>query len=96
MPSSSPTNGYAGFVTALNAVERHLKLDRLAELTAARIAFVADKLRKSAPDGDGLSVESVRTYLTHLRAALNWAAAASVAMLNVAPSIVLPKRAKGV
>lgn len=92
--ANAPANTFAAYVTALNAVERHVVIKRLAELTAARISFVAEKLRKAPPDGDGLSGESVRTYLTHLRAALNWAVAAG--LLNKAPAIVMPKRTKGV
>jgi integrase len=91
--ADAPEKTFAAYVSSLNAVQRHVTINRLAELTAGRIAFVAERLRKPAPDGDGLSVETARSYLTHLRAALNWAHSAG--MVNNVPAIILPKRAKG-
>lgn len=82
-------NGFAATVTSLNAVERHIKIDRLAELTSNRIAFLVKQLR----DVDQLSDESIRSYLSHIRAALNWAKKENI--LHEVPAVEMPKRSKG-
>jgi integrase len=84
-------SAFGCFVTALNAVERHLTIDRLAQLTSPRIAFLVKQLREV----DKLSDETIRSYLSHVRAALNWAASPSIALLNKAPEFEMPKRARG-
>src|SRR6059036_374185 len=42
----APRDTFNAYASALNAVERHCTVNRLAELTAARIDHVADKLRE--------------------------------------------------
>ena len=44
----APQKTFSAYVSALNALERHCKVDRLAELTSERITYVAKKLRKPA------------------------------------------------
>ncbi len=80
--------GYSGFVSALNAVERHLKVERVAELTTPRIAYLVKQLRTM----DKVSDETIRSYLSHLRAALNWANRQE--MLREVPAFDMPKSAK--
>lgn len=82
-------NYYAMFITALNAVERHIKVDRLAQLTTHRITYLMKQLR----DVDKIAPETIRSYLSHIRAALNWAKKAE--MLREVPAIEMPKRVKG-
>ena len=73
--------------TALNVVQKHLSPQRLQDLTAQRISYFQGELRRL-----GRAEATIRTYLKHLRAALNWAV--GVDLLDKAPKIALPKRAK--
>lgn len=87
---NAPRSTFNAYRSSLNAVERHCKVNRLAELTPARIAHVADKLRD-----DGNSPATVGTYMRHLRAALNWAASPKIGMLAAAPAIDAPDGSTG-
>lgn len=81
---------HAAYVTAFNAFERHVKVKRLAEVTAARIAYAAGEWAK----GDSpKSSETIATYLRHLKAALNWAV--TMELLAESPKFSMPKRARG-
>jgi integrase len=86
----APRDTFKAYVSSLNAVERHCTVNRLAELTSARIAHVAKKLHEA-----GNSASTIGTYLRHLRAALNWAASPRVGMLATAPAIESPKGSTG-
>src|SRR5436190_2867967 len=85
---AAPERTYSSYATAINALERHCKIDRLAELTSQRLKFAAqwDKVDKLTP-------ETVASYLRHLRAMLNWGKRAE--LLNDAPAVSMPKRQKG-
>jgi integrase len=84
----APPATYRIYSTAFNAVEAICTIKKLAELDTRRIAYIADKLRI-----EGRSLETVRSYLTHLRAALYWAHGAE--LLRDKPKVVMPKRVKG-
>src|SRR4029434_2386040 len=86
----APDATVAAYVTALNALEAVVKVNRLAELTAARIAYAADLWRKCEHPK---SIETVASYLRHIKAALRWAHGAG--LLNAVPAVVMPKRQKG-
>jgi integrase len=86
----SPDSTYAAYVTAFNAFERHVNIKRLAEATTPRIAYAAEQWRK---EESPKSPETIASYLRHLKAALNWAV--RMELLNEAPKITMPKRAKG-
>ena len=86
---AAPDRTYSSYFTAINALERHCKIDRLAELTTARLKWAAEQWLKL----DKLSPETVASYLRHIRAMLNWAKRAE--LLNDAPSVTMPKRQKG-
>ncbi|MDX1945235.1 MAG: tyrosine-type recombinase/integrase [Pirellulaceae bacterium] len=58
----------AAYICAFNSLERHVKIGRLAELTAERIKHAAGKWRE-----EKLAAETIRSYLRHVRSALNWA-----------------------
>lgn len=72
--------------TVFNAVEHHLRPVRLADLAEERLSYFQVELRKQ-----GVSEATLRTYLAHLRSALNWAA--SMKLLTNVPAIKVPRRA---
>jgi len=71
----------------LNVVERLSNPQKLTNMTAARIASFQAKLRAEAK-----SEATIGAYSRHLKSALRWAA--EVGMLQAAPKIRMPKRAK--
>jgi len=71
-----------------NAVEKHLAPAQLRGITAERISYLQSKWREA-----GLSESTIKSNLSHLMAALRWAA--SVGMLATVPKVKMPKRAKG-
>ena len=74
--------------TVFNAVEKLIAPDRLAKLDANQISKFQQKLR----DERKLSENSVKSYLAHLQAALNWAK--RVKLLSEVPTFEKTKRAK--
>lgn len=72
------------YATALNAFRKHVKIDRVSQLDASAISIFSAALLT-----DGFPITSVRTYLTHIRSALNWAK--TVGLIYVAPKVSLPK-----
>jgi integrase len=85
---AAPKKTRAAYVCAFNALERHVKIGRLAELTAERIKHATSELRK-----EKLSAESVRSYLRHVKAALPWALERELLRREV--KITTGKRQKG-
>jgi integrase len=85
----APATTFRAYATAFHAVERHLKINKLAELDQHRLAALAARWR----DKDGLSAATVGTYLGHLRSALRWAY--KKGMLHAAPIIEMPRGASG-
>jgi integrase len=69
-------------------VERVLKPNRLAELTAGRISHLQAEMRRK-----GLAEATIKGNLAHLKAALRWAE--RIGLLAKAPRIEMPKRARG-
>jgi len=78
----------AQFGTVFNAVERIIRPKRLADLTAARLSAFAATLR-----AEGKSEATVKSYLAHLRSALQWAV--NVGLLPTLPALPKVHRAKG-
>jgi integrase len=72
----------------LGWVEKVLKPNRLAELTAGRISYLQAQMREA-----GLAEATIKGNLAHLKAALRWAE--RIGLLVKAPRIDMPKRAKG-
>ncbi len=72
------------FATALNTFERYVKVERLNAVTNSTISTYRSKLIR-----DGYPLTTVATYLTHLRAALNWAEEIAQ-MIDRAPHVSLP------
>lgn len=60
-----------------DTVERLLNPQKLRDLTSQRISWLAAELRKDTKSGDavkfGITDASVRSYFSHLKAALRWA-----------------------
>ena len=76
------------FSTVFNAVEEILAPAKLADLTADKLSHFTAELRT------GKRAEStIRTYLAHLKSALNWAV--DLGLLRAVPKIQKPQRAKG-
>jgi integrase len=73
--------------TVFNAVEKILRPARLHDLTADRLSYFQAKLR-----AQGRAEPTIRTYLAHLAAVLQWAA--TIGLLPAPPNIQRPKRAK--
>jgi len=71
-----------------NAVEKYLAPVRLRDVTSERLSHLQSKLRD-----EGLAESTIKGHLAHLLAALRWAV--SVGMLNKAPDVKMPRRAKG-
>jgi site-specific recombinase XerC len=69
-------------------VERITNPQKLTDLTASRISAFQAKLRE-----EGKSEATIGVYSRHVKAALRWAV--EVGMLQAAPKIRMPKRAKG-
>jgi len=86
----SPAATYSAYCSSLNAFEREVSVKKLADVTTLRIDYAAKKWREG---DDAKSIETVETYLRHLKAALNWAV--SNGLLNAAPKINMPKRQRG-
>lgn len=75
------------YSTALNAFGQRIKVDLVSNIDAGTISvFQAGLL------GEGYPVSTVRTYLTHLRAAFNWAK--RIGLLHAAIQVTLPKAGK--
>ncbi len=74
--------------TTLDHVEDLVCPARLADLTADKLSLWQTKLRSK-----GLSENTIKGYVAHLKAALNWAA--EMGMLRDVPKIRAPQRVKG-
>jgi integrase len=70
-----------------NAVEEHIKPSRLAAVTAEQLGTLSKRLRLK-----GRSENTVKSHLSHLRAAMRWAK--RVGMLVEVPQFEMPKRLK--
>ncbi|MCH8046437.1 MAG: site-specific integrase [Planctomycetes bacterium] len=75
--------------TVFNQVEKIIGPRRLVDVTADQLSRFAAELRAA-----GRAESTIRSYLAHIGAALNWAV--GIGLLREAPKIVHPKRAKGV
>lgn len=75
--------------TVFNAVERIARPKKLRDLTASRLSTFQATLRQ-----EDKSEQTLKTYLAHLLSALNWAV--EIGFLSEAPTVKMPKRAKGV
>lgn len=75
--------------TIFDALEQLAPVDKLAKLNSAHIS----KFQRSLRDTRKLAEASIKVYLSHLQAALNWAN--RVELLNEVPTFDMPKRAKG-
>jgi integrase len=73
--------------TVFGTVERILQPKRLADLTSARLSYLASKLRQ-----EGKSEATIQSYLAHLRAAMSWAV--DVGLLREVPKFPKTHRAK--
>ena len=82
-------------VTTFNAVERIIDPKYLQSLSAEQISSFQRDLREPAQVGRRFVADStIRSYLRHLKAALNWAK--DVGMIATVPAITMPrKRASG-
>jgi integrase len=76
--------------TVFDAVEELTPVDRLAKLNSALLSKFQKKLR----DDRKLAEATIKVYLAHLHAALNWANRVARILSDV-PTIDMPKRAKG-
>lgn len=74
--------------TAFNSFESVVRVDRLRDVTHARLSHYQSVLRER-----GKSIATIRTYLAHLNAAFAWAVKDKL-MLS-APEVTMPKQAKG-
>ena len=83
----SPNAHKIVYGSVFNHIERVLSPSRLADLTAQRLSYLQAKWRDAER-----SEATIRTYLAHLVAALNWAE--DMALLSDVPKIQRPKRAK--
>jgi integrase len=82
-----PVKTRKSYATALNAFRKRIKVDLVSSIDAGTVSvFQAELL------GEGYPVSTIRTYLTHLRAALNWAK--RIGLLRHAPQVTLPKAGK--
>lgn len=72
------------YATALDAYQRLMDPGVLSDVTASNLSMFQSKLL-----GEGLSLATVASYLTHLRAALNWAEVIGMAK---APHVLIPKQ----
>lgn len=80
---------HAIYETSLNAFEHEITVARVSEISASTISTFQAKMLEA-----GRPLTTAATYLTHLRAALNWAE--SVSMIHKAPTVKIPKQAKRV
>jgi integrase len=71
-----------------NAVERHLKPEKLASLTAERISYLMSKMREA-----GRAETTIKSNMAHLKSSLNWGK--RIGLLFEVPNIDMPRRAKG-
>ena len=83
--------------TVFNAVERICNPKKLSALTSDRLSYFQKELRHGdikpkTNERKPRREATIKCYLRHLRAALNWAV--EMEMLSEAPSIKMPKRAK--
>lgn len=69
-----------------NSIETLISPQRLRDITAAQVTLWQHRMREA-----DYSESTIRSYGTHLRAALNWAVAQG--MLSSAPKVPMPKRA---
>lgn len=70
-----------------NAVEKHINPARATSMTAEQISVFQRKMRDA-----GLTENSIKSHLGHLRAALRWAC--RVGIIYHVPTIDMPKRTK--
>lgn len=81
--------------SVFNAVEKFLNPDRLCQITAERISYLQSQLRLrglSEEPKKGLSEQTIKGHMAHLRAALNWAM--RIGLISAVPAIDMPRRAK--
>ena len=83
-----PESSRLAYNTALDHLERDKEPDRLASLTAEAMSDFQGRLRKA-----GMKETTLARHLRHIKAALRWAA--RVGLLGKAPTIEMPKAAKG-
>lgn len=76
---------YASFNTALNHFERLMRPSTVTNIDATTIS-----LFQAALIAEHRKLSSISTYMTHMRAALNWAE--GVGMIRKAPRVKLPKQ----
>jgi len=74
--------------TVFNTVERVLHPKRLADLTAARLSYLASQLRQ-----EGKAEPTIHAYLAHLHSAMTWAV--DVGLLRAVPKFPKTHRGKG-
>ena len=85
--SALPAKTGEGYSTALNHFRRLIKLERLSAVTTSTISTFQSKLVQ-----EGRPITTVASYLTHLRAAFNWAS--RVGMIRKAPDVRIPRVGK--
>ena len=83
--------------TVFDMVERLLNPQRVRDVTAQRLSWLAAELRKETKSGDkvkpGLAESSIKSYFAHLKAALRWAE--RVGLIVKAPTFPKLQRATG-
>jgi integrase len=77
---------YASYTTALNHFERLMKPSAVSEIDSSAISVFQSRLIEEKRE-----LTSIRTYLTHLRAIVNWAE--QIGVLRKAPAVKLPRQA---
>jgi len=80
-----------------NAVEAHIDPHLLSALDSEAISTLQSRLRESRETGKGIAKpgcaeSTIKGYLSHLLAALNWAK--DIGMLREVPKVRMPQRAK--
>ncbi len=74
--------------TAFNSLETHVNPQRLRDVSEDRLSVYQAKLREAE-----LSEATIRSYLSHIKAALAWAV--EMKMITAVPTVKMPKRDKG-
>lgn len=71
-----------------NVLERTIHPQRLADVNEKRLSYYQSELRRA-----GQSEDTIKSHLSHIKAALNWAVRQK--MIPSVPAIDMPRRAKG-
>jgi len=77
-----------GYKTSMNVFETRMRPHKLIDITSIRLSEFQTRMRR-----DKLSERTIASYLRHLKAIFNWAV--SMGIMDEAPRIQMPKRAKG-